>query len=218
MARANRINYGWDWSKFQGSYQALKWSRRDLQTVDAVIKMVPQRRAVVQAGGNLGIFAKRLAKYFKAVYTFEPDPQIFAMLSHNAPEPNIIKIQAAIGYDRDLISTSQVRRDGKTTYAHEGITHIDGPGIVPTIQIDDLALPACDLMYIDVEGWELHALRGAVQTVARCRPVLCVEINQNTEYYGIPREEVQSFVLSLGYRHVVTKWSDRVFVPVERAA
>jgi FkbM family methyltransferase len=43
------------------------------------------------------------------------------------------------------------------------------------VAIDDLALPACDFLKIDVEGFEAQVLRGAQATIARCRPVLYVE-------------------------------------------
>jgi FkbM family methyltransferase len=197
-----------------GSATALKWSHRDLDHLEAVLQIVPGRTAVVQAGANLGVFPKRLAREFAAVYTFEPAADLFQMMQVNAPEPNIIKFQAALGYERALVDTCRVRRDGKPN-AHEGITHVVPGGAIPTIRIDDLALPVCDLIYLDVEGSELPALRGAVDTLGRCRPVVAIEVNKNLRYVGVTEDELVGFVQSCGYRYAFSAGSDRAFVPAE---
>jgi FkbM family methyltransferase len=46
---------------------------------------------------------------------------------------------------------------------------------VPVITLDSLALPACHVLKIDVEGMEGDVLQGARDTLARHRPVLYVE-------------------------------------------
>lgn len=211
--------YGWDWDAFHGSAQALKWSRRDLATLDLAIAHTAGQTAAVQAGGNLGIFPKYLARYFETVYTFEPDPAIFQALCANAPEPNIVKFQAAVGNQRGLVGLARSRRDGKPeAFIHEGITHVSGGGVVPTLRIDDLAVPVCDLLVVDIEGWELHALRGAYGTIARCQPVIVVEINKNAAYYGIPEDDVRhELTVGHGYRLVGRYHSDEIYVPRESA-
>jgi FkbM family methyltransferase len=206
--------YGWPWATFRGSASQMKWLRRDLPNLDRVVARVPQRRVAVQAGGNLGLFPKRLAATFETVYTFEPAPALFPLLLANAPEPNIIRLQAALGFRRDFVATAQVRRGGPGE-AHEGITHIAGPGPVPTLRLDDLALPVCDLLQLDLEGWELYALKGAADTVARCRPVICVEVNRNLGFLGLQPDDVRSFVTGLRYRFVERLESDEVYVPAE---
>ena len=41
--------------------------------------------------------------------------------------------------------------------------------------LDALALPACQFMKIDVEGWEADVLRGAREMIERCRPIIYLE-------------------------------------------
>jgi FkbM family methyltransferase len=195
-----------------GGALALKWANRELVHLDAVLSIVKGRTACVQAGANLGVFPKRLAMEFQTVYCFEPAADLFEMMTRNAPEQNIVRFQAALGERRGLVGTSRIRRDGKPN-AHEGITHIVEGGTVPTLLVDDLALPVCDLLYLDVEGMELPALRGAVDTLARCRPVCAVEINKNLKYVGIAEADVYSFFADHGYQHHVALGSDQVFVP-----
>jgi FkbM family methyltransferase len=208
-----------DWASFKGSPAGLKWMRRDLPDLDKTISRVPQKRVAVQAGANLGIYPKRLAQTFETVYAFEVSAELFPLLYANAPEKNIYRYQAALGFERELVGTSRTRRDGKANELHEGITHVAGKGCVPTLRLDDFNLPVCDLIALDVEGFEFYALRGATETIARCRPILSVEINKNAQYYGFTRDEVREFVTDeLGYRLIERLHADDVFEPVEWTA
>lgn len=202
--------------QFQGDSRAVKWGIRDLASLNAVLKLVPGRTAVVQAGANLGIFPKFLAKRFQAAYVFEPSQELFPTMTANAPESNIIRFQAALGEQPGLVGTACNRRKHGPGPIHPGLTHIDGPGIIPTLRLDDFGFPVLDLLYLDVEGFELFALRGAVETIARCRPVIAVEINANATFYGLSGDDVRGFIRALGYRHALSVHSDEAFVPVER--
>jgi FkbM family methyltransferase len=202
-----------DWPALQGSPEALKWNMRDLSTIDAVLGLVAGRTCCVQAGGNLGVFGKYLAKSFGSVLTFEPSPELFPKMVANAPELNILRFQAALGETPNMVGTTCRRRGNKKAGIHEGLTHIDGPGIVPTIRLDDFHLPVLDLLYLDLEGFELYALKGSVDTITRCLPVIVVEVNQNASFYGLTRDEVRDWIVTQGYRFVQRLQSDEVFVP-----
>lgn len=209
----------WDWSKFKGSDICLKLVRRDMEILARVVELLAEwgpLHAVVQAGGNLGIFAKYLASCFDAVYTFEPSPELFPMLCANAPEQNIVRFQAALGCTRDYVSTLRARRYRHHMPAHEGVTHVTGEGIIPTMQIDDLHLPYCDLIYLDIEGYELKALRGAQRTILTKRPAVVTEINDCIELSGDSAPALKAFMHSMGYRLAFVQHADHVFMPTER--
>jgi FkbM family methyltransferase len=182
--------------------------------LDGLIALCPEKRVAVQAGGCLGIFPKRLAQSFATVYTFEPSPALFPKMVQNAQEPNIVRFQAALGEQSSFISVSQVRRDDKTNH-HEGITHVSGPGVIPMLRLDDLKLVTCDLLLLDLEGGELDALRGAQETLRRCRPVVSVEINKNLAYVGVTEDQILGFIRDRAYVHAANFAKDRAFVPVE---
>lgn len=201
----------------KGGASALKYAVRDLPCLEAVIALTPQRRVAVQAGGNLGVWPKRLAKHFETVYTFEPSAELFPLLVANAPDLNIIRFQAALGSGPEMVGVSRVRRDGKPD-PHEGITHIAGVGVIPTMTLDSLALPVCDLLYLDTEGWEYRALQGAEETLRRCRPVVAVEVNKNLHYVGVTEDMIRTFLAGVGYRFQTSYRSDQVWTPLEWAA
>jgi FkbM family methyltransferase len=205
----------WNWEKFRGSPPAIKYLKRDLPALDTVLGLTRGRTACVQAGGHLGAFPKYLARHFAIVYTFEPAPDLFALLMQNAPERNIIKLQAAVGDAHRLIGLSRVRRATSVGPIHEGLSHVAGEGAIPMLCIDDLNLPICELLLLDIEGSEMPALRGAVDTIARCRPLLVVENNKNQAFVGHTNEELRAFVATLGYRQIARLMSDDVFAPTE---
>lgn len=196
-----------------GSSACLKWGFRDLSHLDEVLRRVPGRRVVVQAGGNLGLFPKRLAEDFRTVYTFEPDENLYRATVQNTPEPNVIAINAALGCDRTPVSMVCKRRDGSNRAVHEGLTHVGpSPGTIRQMLIDDLDLHDCDLIYLDIEGYELNALKGAQATVTRCHPAIAVEINRNITYYGMTAGHVRRWFYDNGYARIFTADSDELFV------
>lgn len=214
LARARYYRPHWPWSSFKGSEACLKWNLEDLATLDIAIGHAAGRSVAVQAGGNLGLFAKRLAEDFETVITFEPDPVLYGHLRSNAPEKNITAIAAALGDSCDSVGLACCRRDNSGRAVHEGLTHITGSGDIPQVRLDDMNLQALDLLYLDIEGYEFNALRGAEQTVRKFKPVIGVEINGNVSNYSYTKEELRGWIESLGYVKVLRHRGDDIYVCV----
>jgi hypothetical protein len=52
----------------------------------------------------------------------------------------------------------------------------------------------CGFMKIDVEGYELEVLRGAVQTIERCKPIMYIEDDRQNKSSAL-----RTFIRELGY-------------------
>lgn len=213
--RFDMYRKNWDWKGMVGSAACIKWGFRDLENLDVVLKMFTGRTRAVQAGGNIGLFPKRLAEEFAEVVTFEPDENLYNALRINAPERNIKAYRCAVGEASGGVKLSSERRDSSGRASHEGLTHICDAGDIPMVTIDSFEYKECDLIYLDIEGYEIHALRGAVRTIERCRPAICVEINRNIEYYGATADELRTFITSFDYVAVDARNSDEAFLPRE---
>jgi FkbM family methyltransferase len=151
----------------------------DSAHLDLVIPRCPRRRVAVQAGAYIGIWPKKLASHFEAVYSFEPDPTSFACFTWNTRLlSNIIRLQAAVGFERDLVDLVRAPTMAARSYA-------GAPGIIPTLLIDDLNLPVCDLIYLDIEGREFPGLMGALHTIKRCRPIVVIEEQSRRKEVGL---------------------------------
>jgi FkbM family methyltransferase len=169
---------------------------------------------MVQAGGNCGVMLEQFALNFGVVYTFEPDPLNFYCLNVNLPYSNLIKFQACVGNNHKLV----LLNNGFTSEIQDvGAVHINNhisTGDVPTLQIDDLNLDRCDLIQLDTEGFEYYGLLGALNTINKFHPVLCIEMNPHwARRYGVTLEMVENVVINqLGYKLKATHMEDRIYV------
>lgn len=153
---------------------------------------MPRRRACIQAGGHIGVYPKTLSSRFGRVYTFEPDHQNFECLVRNAPAPNVYAFRAALGDKRGAIELIRSKGSG----GHQ-ISETSGP--VPRLHIDDLRLEDCDALFLDVEGYEIPVLRGALRTISKCRPVIVAEENKKTHTFGFEFGDIEKLLEPLGY-------------------
>jgi hypothetical protein len=63
------------------------------------------------------------------------------------------------------------------------------------------ALPNVGFIKIDVQGAEMKVLLGSVETLARCRPAIFIEIDDAAlRQFGSSAEEVLGWLESKGYR------------------
>jgi hypothetical protein len=91
--------------------------------------------------------------------------------------------------------------------------YVSGDGEIPMVTIDAFRLPVCDLIYLDVEGYEYFALLGAGETLRRCRPVVVTEINQHLGEYGRAESDIAGLMADAGYQAGDRFGADRVWLP-----
>ena len=174
-----------------------------------VSKHVPVRGVVVQAGGNCGFYVKQYAELFNLVYTFEPDPLNFYCLNLNVTGRNVIKFQACLGEKHELVALHNYLGDSGSTHVKKDQGE---QTVVPTMRIDDLNLNACDLIHLDIEGYELFALKGAIETIKKFKPVIVYE-NPGvwSGRYGYNKTTIDEFVMGLGYSFKCEEQGDMIF-------
>lgn len=164
---------------------------------EAYTKYIRGRKVVVQAGGNCGLYPMLFSQIFEQVYCFEPDPLNFYTLVNNCQDDFIIKIQAALGDCHKMVGII------KGPEYNVGMHKIAPEGIVPQLCIDDFDWPVCDLIQLDVERYEINALRGGVKTIEKFHPVISVE---NVS------KEIEEFLGQFGYKAAQTSKMDTILV------
>jgi FkbM family methyltransferase len=164
-----------------------------LGDIDKILTHVPSKRTVVQAGGNVGVWPKELAKHFERVVTFEPDPINWECLEKNVKETNVWAFNAALG-----------DKPGKIGIHHDtfncGASRVVEGDSVTVRTVDDLRLDSCDLIQLDIEGYEFHALKGAVETIQEHSPVIVLEQKGLENAYGVGSGEIAEWLGQFGYK------------------
>lgn len=209
MSDVIKNSEGWFWPKNDGlkNPQDSCWHymKTHADVPKKIAAHVVERKVVVQAGGNCGYYVKQYAELFEIVYTFEPEPLNFYCLTLNVTDRNVIKLQGCLG---DSHQTVGLENDSPDI----GATHVAGLGPVPTFKIDDLALSRCDLIHLDIEGYELFALKGAEQTIKRFRPVIALEFYSDwAARYHTTLADIEDFLLALSYKYVTEEQGDKIY-------
>jgi len=156
---------------------------------------------VVDAGAHIGAHTLLLSRRVGPegiVHAFEPQPFLYRMLCANLSLNGVTNVMAhpeALGREPGTAWLPPVDYSREGNFG--GVALGDDPSgeRVAVVALDRLALPACHLLKIDVEGMERAVLAGAGETIHRHRPVLYVE---NDRADG--SAELIRALMDLGYR------------------
>lgn len=196
------------WPK--GEVACYNWTSKEIDIPPWVANHTKKKDVIVQAGGNAGWYAKLYSEIFDRVYVFEPEYVNFICLNLNVPFDHVIKIQACLGDKRGLVKVKSKESDrGKTHVVKSDIKKDVIPAIIPTLLIDDLDLDDCSVIHLDVEGYELFALRGALKTIEKFKPLIALENREHWLRYGITTDDINNFLKSLGYR-VIDQYREEI--------
>ena len=134
---------------------ALNWAKSEARRLSRVYAFCEQRRTVIQAGGNVGVFPAKLAPVFQRVITVEPDARNYvALVANTAHLVNVESYRAAFGAESSTASVHQIDPGNSGT-----CSIVEGSDF-PVYPIDAFGVQDCDLLLLDVEGYELFARRS----------------------------------------------------------
>jgi len=142
---------------------------------------------IIDGGANIGFHSIQFAKLANEgkVYCFEPQSLIFNVLSANSLIngcSDIIK-QFRLGLgdniNQQLKMTplkEQIFSEHCINYGGRGLTKDEeGEEVVQLTTIDDLHLSKLNLIKLDVQGFELQALKGGETTIKENKPLMFIE-------------------------------------------
>lgn len=165
------------------------------------VSLCKKRRTCVQAGGYVGLWPLALAKSFQRVLTFEVMPGMYEACRRNCSGVrNITVANQGLGAEAGSVPL--------LPHSTAGSWRIDPAGQLSAelITVDSLGLIDCDAIILDIEGYEVEALKGAAETIKRCRPVIQVEELERSA------PAIQAHMASIGYREAGKVRKDRIYV------
>jgi len=185
---------------------AVTGSVHESAELDAVCQGLSSSSVVVDIGANIGAFALPVTKATGArVIAIEPVSSTFALLKdnvhRNGADAFVTAVHSALGDTTgDVVVTTDAQ---SANYVLTNRTSSRaGEERVSVTTLDELLAgeSRIDLIKVDVEGLELHVLRGARETLAHHGPAVLLEIESRwTTRYGYQPEDVFAFMTEAGY-------------------
>lgn len=179
----------------KGTYQIKK--------LRETLKHCKQFRTAVDVGAHVGLWSMHLAKRFHRVHAFEPVASFRECFVRN--------IREAPGVGTDTVDLAHCALGAESRRVHmiidcadTGGTHVGKPAAeldgIQMHPMDRFLYEEVDLIKIDVEGFELEVLKGAVETIKRCRPVIIVEQKPHKllPNFGIKGAPAVDFLKAMG--------------------
>lgn len=161
----------------KGTYQIRKY-RAAMQYMG-----YPKLRVAIDVGAHVGFWAMQMIKNFDIVHCFEPVAAFRACFVRNMPEGEGRGNRADFQLYPCALGAARGRVAMKTPELAGGLdtggTHVGGEGEIEMRALDEFDFHDVDFLKIDVEGLELDVVRGAEQTILRCRPCVIVEQKQH---------------------------------------
>lgn len=136
---------------------------------------------VVEVGANIGAHTVHLAQQVGKqghVIAIEPQHVLHAILVDNLRHNGCDNAQAiccALGDRAGTVALPRIDYAAGTERNFGGVSLGQGEDLVPMLTLDSLQLNNLGLLKVDVEGMEVPVIRGALDTIRRCKPVLYVE-------------------------------------------
>jgi FkbM family methyltransferase len=164
---------------------------------------------VIDAGANLGAYSHFFAHCVGPagrVSSFEPDPRLFTALASNARDNGLAQIhpqRLALGESAGeaRLNSNALNSGDNRLIPAEGAKGT-GLGISVTTLDQFLQGAPADFVKMDIQGWEVHALRGMTQTLAaNPRLQLYIELwPYGLLQAGSSSEELLQFLTRQGFR------------------
>lgn len=205
---------GLRWAINPGDYiqQDLFWSSaKDAADIREALRSMPKGGVMFDLGANFGYYSIKIATELRGdccVYAFEPNPVTMERFRKNLQ----LNSSRGVHPQAEGLSDAPGRASVVDPPGHSGAAYLDqvigpGPDISDSIHVTTLDLfceqrniDRIDLIKMDIEGAELRALRGGVETIRRLKPVILIELNPDTlGRDGCSVRDVVVFLEDLGY-------------------
>ncbi len=180
--------------------------------VDLFQKLSDPAKTTLDIGANDGTYSMYLCRFAARLYCFEPLPWLVdGMKKKFRGTKNVTLENCALGAQAETATiripvTKSKRYDTRSSLAgsFDGQL-INGEKVleikevkVAVKKLDDFRLENVGFIKMDVEGFELEALKGARETILRNRPNLFIEIEQR-HHADMPITRIFEFIGQLGY-------------------
>lgn len=209
------VRQGQNWVLNPSDYvhRDLFWlGSKDLWEMYHIKKIVKKEDVIFDIGSNFGYYSVRIATSLKkkcSIYAFEPCLSTYErLLTHirlnnlrNCIHASRIALSDQIDGEGVLCTRSD---NSGATYIKKEVTGND----CSLTSLDHFVLinniPTVNFMKIDVEGFEMHVLRGGIKIIKEKKPIILIELNPVClERCGVKVDDLLNLLSTFGYKFFV---------------
>ncbi|TBR25116.1 FkbM family methyltransferase [bacterium] len=192
LAQAEMLNFG--------EYEKALWER--------AFSLMPEGVRLFDVGANVGAFALSAARRVKSarVHAFEPVPSTFALLEKHLTMNGAVGVRAHPWGLSEKAGTVTFRISDQGSANASAADLGNGParevpGVLKTLDAAAREFGDPGFVKCDVEGGELLAFRGGVETLRRAKPVVMTEMLRKwAAGFGYHPNDIIALFAGLGYR------------------
>ena len=197
----------------------------ELSNIFVIADRLPDNAIIIDGGTNIGFFtipvAQRTRNRNIKIIGFEPQRQMFQALGgslvlngydhvflHNCGlgsalgRAQLPPIDYSAPQDFGTVQISEVSDLKEESWMRDRL--------VDVISIDSMNLPRLDFLKLDIEGYEIPALIGGLQTIARHRPWMWIE------YFISGHEPITSTLAPIpDYSYFIADYQNMLCIPNE---
>ena len=218
----------------------IQWNK---EIIEIIIKYIFNKKLThfLNIGSHIGTISLPISFYIKNVTAIEAYPDTYNHLCENIQlnnRKNITPINIAVGNSEEDIyfmgldkicpienkNRIQNNTGGMHVFTENDIKNnirsanlTDKKIINKMNKLDNLEIDNFDIMLVDIEGFEYDFLLGASQKIIKNKPIIIIEIWNNTkrknENMIQTQEEVINYIKSLNYKLVKQIEDDFIFEP-----
>lgn len=190
IGRAISLGYEWD-----------GWMRQDIQL------LYKPETDILDVGGNIGYNALMFSDY-GPVYTFEPlyYSVIRTNVGQNELKSPVTVYPFGLGSKEETVKIYKPKPEPNTTLVNYGGSsmvpnsgHSEDYVEVTVKRLDDVYSGTCSVIKVDIEGYEEEFIKGATETINRCKPSVLMEVHDRE------RDKMFGIMSNLGYTHATPR-------------
>lgn len=206
-------------------YGRSSWDSNYLRKLNLFLKGNPtKKRVAIDVGACYGFVSEYLSKRYDEVKAFEIVTPVRDCLNENVKRfenDNVEVFPYGLGEKEGEIDIYFTPSWTGHSSHYRNPDIMAGSGKYESVlkcqirTLDSFEFDVVDYIKIDVEGLEVQVLRGAIETIKRCRPVITTEINADNPESVRRSVETISMLEGLGYEYQRTIGSDFIWSPKE---
>lgn len=189
------------------------------QHKENIYQKIKNGDVVLDVGSNIGEVLLNMAKVNPdgRIYGFEPVKSTFDKLQKNVSLnsfSNIYLNQLAVSDTNETVYyQAKEGHSGGTMMSKE--SKINSPNFIEAMTLDNFAelnlIEKIDFIKVDIEGFEMNFIKGALQTLKKHKPSIFIEVDHDKLIrQNSSPEELLSILKSIGYKVLHVKTNEEI--------